>query len=62
MYLHLITLINTYSNNYLVVWGQEGVDAGEANWMKLPFWEASKILIQMQHTLMDLVDVLVFFR
>ena len=62
MYLHPISLINTYSINYLAVWGQEGVDAVGANWMTLSFWEASIILIQMRHTLMDLVDVLVFME
>ena len=61
-YLDPITLSNTYSINYLAVWGQEEVDAGGANWMTLPFWEASIILIQIRHTLMDLVDVLVFME
>jgi hypothetical protein len=40
-YLCSITLTNTLSFIYSAIGSQEGVDAGGANWMTLPFWEAS---------------------
>ena len=45
MYLCSITLINTYSVIYLTIGGQEGVDAGGANWMTIPIWEVFVILM-----------------
>jgi hypothetical protein len=41
MYICSITLINTYSFIYLAIGCWEGVDAGGANRMTIPFWEAS---------------------
>ena len=41
-----ITLINTYLVIYLTIGGQEGMDAGGANWITFPFWEAMFSLME----------------
>jgi hypothetical protein len=41
-FLYSITLINTY----LIIGGQEGMDAGGANWITFPFWEAMFSLME----------------